>query len=69
MQEIPGHTNVSLWYIFNGNIAQPLQIDTSTFTQAQLFSIENIPQGSGPHMLRFTQKIKHFLEKTQSLVC
>lgn len=53
----PIHTDVSLWFVFEGDRRQPLNFDLSEFTQACWFHIDEIPLArSDPEMGRFIDK-------------
>ncbi len=61
VQEIPGHTDVSLWYVLKGNTSDVFHFDQSEFTQVRWFAPEEIPTKTDPHMSRFVQKLRSFL--------
>lgn len=62
VQETPGHTDVSLWYILKGNTSDVFHFDQTEFTQIRWFSLEEIPAKTDPHMSRFVQKLSSFEE-------
>lgn len=52
------HTDVSLWYILEGNRHDRLTFDTEEFYQIRWFHPHEIPyQNSDPHMNRFIDKV------------
>ncbi len=58
-----GHTDVSLWYLLNGDSAKPLDFDKNEFKTIKWFSLDNIPfDKSDPHMKRFITKLKVLLK-------
>ena len=53
-----GHTDVSLWYILEGNKSKKLDFDEEEFFGIQWFTYDKIPfDASDPHMKRFMKKI------------
>ena len=53
-----GHTDVSLWYVLNGNRDQPLVYDTSEFTQIKWFRRSEVPlDRADPNLGRFLSKL------------
>lgn len=60
-----GHTDVSLWYVLEGDIHEQLQFDRSEFTDMNWFSFDEILQSHpaifDPHMQRFTKKLAQSL--------
>lgn len=53
-----GHTDVSLWYVFEGSRAMPLFFDGSEFDEERWFHRRDIPfDRSDPEMSRFLQKL------------
>jgi 8-oxo-dGTP diphosphatase len=57
-----GHTDVSLWYILNGNAETDLAFDKGEFNTVAWFDFNDIPfERSDPHMRRFIQKLQEAL--------
>jgi 8-oxo-dGTP diphosphatase len=53
------HTDMTLWYILNGNPNENLNFDPDEFNQIRWFSVDEIPyEKSDPHMKRCIQKIQ-----------
>ncbi len=53
-----GHTDVSLWYVLQGNRMQDVVYDTDEFNSVRWFSFAGVPlDRSDPHMARFLQKL------------
>lgn len=53
------HTDVSLWYLMEGNIHQPLNFDQREFYRIQWFAFDDVPYSrTDPHMKRFIKKLK-----------
>lgn len=53
-----GHTDVSLWYVVQGNRNEPIQFDVNEFHSARWFHFSEVPLGrSDPHMGRFLRKL------------
>jgi len=56
-----GHTDVSLWYLLNGNSEQQISYDKNEFNGYRWFGFDEILntdiKNSDPHMHRFTNKI------------
>lgn len=61
-----GHTDVSLWYVLQGDIHTPLRFDRAEFTDMNWFTFDEILQSHpaifDPHMHRFTAKLKTYLK-------
>ncbi|MBA2369928.1 MAG: NUDIX domain-containing protein [Candidatus Protochlamydia sp.] len=56
------HTDVSLWYVLEGNANQLLNFDPEEFHQIRWFGIKDIPyEKSDPHMYRFIEKLLYQL--------
>lgn len=54
-----GHTDISLWYLLQGNENQTLNFDTEEFNTIRWFHFDDIPyERSDPHMRRFISKLK-----------
>jgi len=54
-----GHTDVSLWYVLNGDADAPLIFDKEEFNSVKWFDFIDIPfEQSDPYMQRFMQKLK-----------
>ena len=55
----PGkHTDVSLWYVFSGNIHEKLDFDPHEFNKISWFKFDEIPIGEcEPHLHRFLDKL------------
>jgi 8-oxo-dGTP pyrophosphatase MutT (NUDIX family) len=57
-----GHTDVSLWYVLEGDSRQPLVFDKEEFNDIQWFELANIPYDrSDPHLRRFVNKLQTML--------
>lgn len=53
------HTDVSLWYVLEGNPLISLDYEPDEFHQICWFEIDEVPlQNSDPHMGRFIEKLK-----------
>lgn len=53
-----GHTDVSLWYVLNGDRHAPLKFDIEEFYAVQWFRFEEAPTfRSDPHLSRFLAKL------------
>ena len=53
-----GHTDVSLWYVLQGNSQAPLNYDKTEFHGVSWLTSEEIPYDrSDPHMKRFMNKL------------
>lgn len=62
VDHIPGHTDVSLWYVLKGEAGASYEFDQREFNSIQWFDFDEIPlQISDPHMGRFIQKLKEML--------
>lgn len=58
-----GHTDVSLWYILEGNSGLELQFDENEFHSVQWFPFDEIPyERADPHMARFAAKLRAYLD-------
>lgn len=58
-----GHTDVSLWYVLEGNSQQSLDFDEEEFSSVKWFDLEDIPfNKSDPHMERFVSKFKEMIQ-------
>jgi 8-oxo-dGTP diphosphatase len=56
------HTDVSLWYILEGNRHDQITFDTEEFYQIRWFHPNEIPyQNSDPHIRRFVDKSHRYL--------
>lgn len=54
-----GHTDVSLWYVLQGDRTRPLQFDATEFHAVRWFPIAEVPlERSDPHMGRFLAKLR-----------
>lgn len=57
----PGHTDVSLWYLLQGNIHHTPAFSRDEFTDMQWFTFDEIleshPAIFDPHLQRFTRKL------------
>ena len=52
-----GHTDVSLWYVLNGDSEQTMDYDHSEFNGVERFNLEDIPyKDADPHLGRFIKK-------------
>jgi len=57
-----GHTDVSLWYVLEGNCSEHLNFDQREFKSVRWFDFENIPYSkSDPNMKRFINKLRMML--------
>lgn len=57
-----GHTDVSLWYILNGDSNSQYVFDRGEFNAISWFSFDDIPyEKSDPHMRRFIAKLQGIL--------
>lgn len=62
-----GHTDVSLWYILQGQENVTLSYDKEEFNSIRWFHLDEIPyEKSDPHMKRFVTKLKMNLQKNSS---
>lgn len=53
-----GHTDVSLWYVLNGDRQAPLKFDTEEFYSVRWFHFDEAPMSrSDPHLSRFLSKL------------
>jgi hypothetical protein len=53
-----GHTDVSLWYVVQGDRSATLQFDESEFNEVRWFPFSQAPvQRSDPHLGRFLAKL------------
>lgn len=53
-----GHTDVSLWFVLEGNSLHPLEYDKEEFNSIEWFDMDHLPyHRSDPHMRRFVEKI------------
>jgi 8-oxo-dGTP pyrophosphatase MutT (NUDIX family) len=53
------HTDVSLWYLLQGDCAQPLWFDIEEFHQIAWFRLDELPlERCDPHLARFVAKLK-----------
>jgi len=53
-----GHTDVSLWYVLNGDKNQVLEYDRTEFNNVSWFHFDAVPlRKSDPEMSRFLQKL------------
>jgi 8-oxo-dGTP diphosphatase len=53
-----GHTDVSLWYVLQGDRQRPLSFDAEEFNAARWFPFAEVPLArSDPHMKRFLRKL------------
>jgi 8-oxo-dGTP diphosphatase len=53
-----GHTDVSLWYVFAGDVGDEYVFDRSEFAFVQWFHRDEVPlERSDPHMARFLAKL------------
>jgi 8-oxo-dGTP pyrophosphatase MutT (NUDIX family) len=54
-----GHTDVSLWYLLDGDATRELQFDRDEFHSIQWFDLDNTPTDrTDPHMQRFVRKLR-----------
>lgn len=57
------HTDVSLWYVMQGEKAKGLEPDMSEFAEVRWVDVADIPyERSDPHMRRFVTKLRAVLE-------
>lgn len=55
------HTDVSLWYLLNGQDGSHFQYDTEEFHQVKWFSVDQIPHtASEPHLKKFINKVHKY---------
>jgi 8-oxo-dGTP diphosphatase len=53
-----GHTDVSLWYVLNGDRRAPVEFDAEEFYSVQWFHVDEAPVSrSDPHLSRFLRKL------------
>jgi 8-oxo-dGTP diphosphatase len=56
-----GHTDISLWYVLQGDVHAPLTFDRTEFTDMNWFTFDEVLQSHpaifDPHMHRFTTKL------------
>jgi ADP-ribose pyrophosphatase YjhB (NUDIX family) len=53
-----GHTDVSLWYVVNADMAALITFDASEFNAVRWFKFQDVPlQRSDPHLARFLAKL------------
>lgn len=53
-----GHTDISIWYVLQGNKFEDLVFDTEEFENIRWFHHKEIPfSKSDPHIARFTEKL------------
>jgi 8-oxo-dGTP pyrophosphatase MutT (NUDIX family) len=53
-----GHTDVSLWYVLNGDRHAPVEFDAEEFYSARWFHVDEAPiSRSDPHLSRFLRKL------------
>ena len=58
-----GHTDISLWYVLKGSIDDIYSFDKGEFNSIKWFDLSGIPYSiSDPHMQRFVNKLRNFLE-------
>lgn len=63
---VPGHTDVSLWYLLRGNAHEFIEFDKREFNDVEWFKFKEILEMDSvifdPHMQRFTKKLiaNHF---------
>jgi len=66
VEKTAGHTDVSLWYLIQGNVDNHFQYDAEEFNSYRWFSFEEVLRNASlpfdPHMHRFAKKLKTFLE-------
>jgi hypothetical protein len=61
-----GHTDVSLWYVVQGDRNSALDIDEREFVGVRWFAFTGIPAGrSEPNLNRFIAKLKNSRAKQQ----
>lgn len=62
VNNMAGHTDVSLWYVLQGDSQDTYTYDPDEFSGIAWFDINDIPYDrADPHMERFIQKLKPFL--------
>ena len=53
-----GHTDVSLWYVLEGDCRRHLEYDRAEFHQVAWFSLDQLPlERADPHLGRFVRKL------------
>lgn len=53
-----GHTDVSLWYVVNTDMATPITFDASEFNTVRWFTFQDVPLArSDPNLARFLAKL------------
>lgn len=58
-----GHTDVSLWYVLNGDSNCTYEFDRAEFKHIEWFSFDEIPyEKSDIHMSRFVDKFKSYIQ-------
>lgn len=59
VNSVPGHTDVSLWYVLRGDSTQPLHFDENEFHAIHWFAFDALPFArSDPHLGRFMTKLR-----------
>lgn len=59
-----GHTDVSLWYVLQGDSTQPLHFDKNEFHAVRWFAFDALPfERTDPHLARFMVKLYAHLEE------
>lgn len=65
-----GHTDVSLWYVVNGERGRPIAYDTSEFNSVRWFSFAEAPvDRSDPHLGRFLDKLARKRRLQEAVEC
>ncbi len=60
------HTDVSLWYLMNGNCEQTFNYSEEEFHSVKWFDFDKIPYGkTDEHFERFIKKLNVFLDKKE----
>lgn len=63
----PGHIDVSLWYMLEGNVHNRVQYDRSEFTDVEWYTFDEIletdPLIFDPHLQRFTAKVARRVDR------
>lgn len=60
-----GHTDVSLWYVFEGSSHAPITFDRGEFADVRWFAFDAVPwERTDPHMYRFVAKLRARLHTT-----
>lgn len=52
-----GHTDVSFWYVLDGDRSNDLKFDVGEFESIRWFPFDNVPSQSDPHLSRFLTKL------------